>query len=132
MLNTYDVPELGNLEMRLIQERKALLARIEKQLHESDDPKQFGLANRLSEIGDWTLADLQGEIDVALLSHELSELREIDAALKRIVRGSYGICSDCGKPIDLKRLNAQPAARLCLACKEAFEKRRGIVSHSKI
>ena len=131
-LNIYEAPGPGNLELRLVDERKALLSRIEEQLHGSDDPKQLALANRLSEMGDWTIADLQGEIDVALLNHEFLDLREIDAALKRIARGSYGICGGCGKQIDVKRLNAQPSARLCLACKEAFEKRRGIVSHTKI
>jgi len=127
-----DTPILENFETRLILERKALLARIEEQLHSSDDPKQLALANRLAQIGDWALADLQGEIDIALLGHELSGVREIDAELRRIARGTYGVCADCGKPIDFRRLNAQPAARLCLACKEAFEKRRGIVSRSTI
>lgn len=127
-MSDHETPNIANLEARLIQERNTLLARMEEQLRQSDDPKQRALANTLREIDDWTLADPRGGIDVTLLGHELCGLREIDAALKRIARGAYGLCSDCGKPINVKRLNAQPAARLCLACKEAFEKRRGIVS----
>lgn len=127
-----EIPDVAGLETRLILERKVLLAHVEEQLHASDDPEGLALANRLAQIGDWTLADLQGDIDIALLGHELSGLREIDAALRRIVQGNYGTCADCGKPIDFRRLNAQPAVRLCLACKEAFEKRRGIISRPTI
>ncbi len=44
------------------------------------------------------------------------EVAEIDAALERIVRGSYGLCLACGGPIGLQRLRAIPEARYCLSC----------------
>jgi DnaK suppressor protein len=49
-------------------------------------------------------------------------LRAIDAALERIRRGEYGHCSDCGDLISEKRLEAVPAAELCIACKGKREK----------
>jgi DnaK suppressor protein len=30
--------------------------------------------------------------------------------------GSYGICRECGKPIDEARLKAIPWSRLCISC----------------
>lgn len=49
------------------------------------------------------------------LASELREtLDEVDAALKRLDDGSYGICEVCGKPIGAARLEAMPAARLCI------------------
>ncbi len=42
-------------------------------------------------------------------------LEEVDAALKRLEDGTYGICEVCGKPIGTARLEAMPAARLCIA-----------------
>lgn len=116
------------LETRLRAERSELIERVRRHLHASDDPRQFALANHLNDVGDWTLADLMGDLDIAMLGHELSGLRDIDEALKRMASGTYGICSDCGRPISQERLTAQPAARLCLPCKELFERRRGIVS----
>jgi DnaK suppressor protein len=127
-MKTIDTLKVKNLKERLLIERENILHAVEKQMHCSDDPKQLALANRLNEVDDWALASLQSDIDIAILGHELTGLRDIDAALKRIAKGVYGICDECGKQIDMKRLNAQPSARLCLGCKEAFEKRRGIVS----
>lgn len=41
-------------------------------------------------------------------------LVEIDAALERITRGTYGLCETCGDAIDADRLMADPLARFCL------------------
>ena len=46
-------------------------------------------------------------------------LREVEAALERMDAGSYGRCQKCGQPIAEERLEALPAARLCIACKRA-------------
>jgi len=52
----------------------------------------------------------------ALLAQSRSRLEEIDRAVQRYERGSYGICASCGEPIPAGRLSARPAARTCLRC----------------
>ncbi len=42
-----------------------------------------------------------------------NHLREIDNALDKIEKGTYGICSKCGQEIDEKRLKAYPSAAIC-------------------
>ncbi len=42
---------------------------------------------------------------------------------KRIDAGSYGICQNCGDPIDWHRLEARPITVLCLDCKIEQERR---------
>ena len=50
------------------------------------------------------------------LATELREtLEEVEAALARLEAGNYGLCQVCGKPIGEARLEAMPAARLCIA-----------------
>ena len=44
------------------------------------------------------------------------EIRMIEAALGRIVEGSYGICVSCGDPIAEERLDALPHTPLCRDC----------------
>jgi RNA polymerase-binding transcription factor DksA len=61
-------------------------------------------------------------IEHAELQRDLQELREIDAARERIADGRYGECVDCGQPIALERLKAQPTAQRCIACQAAYEK----------
>ena len=46
---------------------------------------------------------------------------EINAALERITTGDYGECGECGEIINPKRLEADPAAMLCISCAEARE-----------
>jgi DnaK suppressor protein len=45
-----------------------------------------------------------------------SELASIQAALARIEAGEYGLCIECEEEIGEKRLEANPAVGLCLAC----------------
>lgn len=51
-----------------------------------------------------------------LLDAALRELDELDAALERVATGDYGVCRRCGRPIDPARLDARPAAALCIDC----------------
>lgn len=43
-------------------------------------------------------------------------LKEINETLEKIKSGTYGVCSRCKSPIEEKRLQAMPVARLCLSC----------------
>ncbi|MDQ4143359.1 MAG: TraR/DksA C4-type zinc finger protein [Actinomycetota bacterium] len=52
----------------------------------------------------------------ALMSQARSHLAEVEAALDRLARGSYGICERCGKPISPERLEIRPHARTCATC----------------
>ncbi|MDZ7260700.1 MAG: TraR/DksA family transcriptional regulator [candidate division KSB1 bacterium] len=52
---------------------------------------------------------------------EAKELREIDFALSKIERGTYGLCENCENPISEERLEAIPTTRLCLECKKTEE-----------
>ncbi|MBB4265303.1 TraR/DksA family transcriptional regulator [Roseospira visakhapatnamensis] len=44
------------------------------------------------------------------------ELARIDAALKRMDEGDYGICLQCGEDIPARRLAFDPAVPHCIAC----------------
>jgi DnaK suppressor protein len=57
------------------------------------------------------------ERDLALSAQALAAVEEIDDALRRIDRKSYGSCERCHEPIPKARLRALPFARLCVACK---------------
>jgi DnaK suppressor protein len=43
-------------------------------------------------------------------------LEDVERALAKLSDGSYGVCEDCGDPIDPLRLEAKPAARYCINC----------------
>ena len=62
---------------------------------------------------------------IAGLQRELqAELAAIDRALQRIDDGSYGLCTRRSEPIGRARLEARPAAELCIDCARELEARR--------
>src|ERR1044071_786330 len=54
---------------------------------------------------------------------EMKLLREVEEALRRIERGTYGICHECEEPISAKRLDAVPWAKYCVTCQESIAAR---------
>jgi len=65
----------------------------------------------------------QGAADLLRLGEaERLEIRRIDAALERIEAGDYGVCAECGGPIEKRRLEALPWAVRCATCAETLER----------
>jgi RNA polymerase-binding protein DksA len=58
------------------------------------------------------------EEDAVLAGKESNIIDEIDRAMRKIARGKYGICENCGKEISEERLRQIPYARFCIRCKE--------------
>ncbi|MDI2031819.1 TraR/DksA C4-type zinc finger protein [Saccharopolyspora sp. TS4A08] len=54
-----------------------------------------------------------------LLADAKAELDALDQAAHRIETGTYGQCLRCGKRISKERLEALPAATLCIRCTSA-------------
>jgi RNA polymerase-binding protein DksA len=65
-------------------------------------------------LADTATATFDRELDEGLEEGAQQTLLDIDAALKRIDDGTYGMCEVCGKPIGAERLDAIPWARLCI------------------
>jgi len=60
----------------------------------------------------------RGEVE-ALAGTLLETLEEVEHALAKLDSGEYGSCESCGQPIPEARLEAKPAARLCISCASA-------------
>jgi RNA polymerase-binding transcription factor DksA len=65
----------------------------------------------------------RAELGDAEVARDADELAAVRAAQRRLARGDYGVCEDCGEPIGAARLQAQPAALRCAACQQRFESR---------
>lgn len=53
---------------------------------------------------------------VSLAADEERELREIDAAINRILNGTWGTCERCGGAVGRDRLRTLPEVRFCAYC----------------
>ncbi len=57
----------------------------------------------------------RGELD-AIAGTLADSLREVEDALGKLDAGTFGACESCGNEIPVARLEAKPAARLCITC----------------
>jgi RNA polymerase-binding transcription factor DksA len=103
--------------------QQELRADVAAKLKTQDDPRLVGLRNRMEDTDDWAAADAMAAHDIALVSRDLTELANVEQALRRVADGTYGECVDCGNAIPYERLAAYPAARRCVACQESEERR---------
>lgn len=119
--------QLKNFEARLKAEKteiETILSRIAKR-----DPKVTGdwdavfpsmehAPSGSSGVLEESAAEVE-EYESRLASEHTLELRlrDVEAALERMKTGTYGICTNCKKEIPLERLEANPEAAVCLACK---------------
>ena len=74
-------------------------------------------------MADMAADTYERELSMNIVSSEQEILYQIDDALKRIDDGSYGICTQCNKPITMSRLKAVPYASMCIACQRTQEQK---------
>jgi len=107
----------------IIEERRvALHEEIRREVARTREEQYGTVAGPVHDSGDEALADLIADVDQAEVTRDLTELRALEAARKRLADGSYGICVDCGADIPIERLRAQPAAARCVECQQRHEK----------
>ncbi|HEX4169974.1 MAG TPA: TraR/DksA family transcriptional regulator [Bryobacteraceae bacterium] len=91
------------------------------------------IANFDEDARDSRTAEVEDPIDAVVSSEAKSlafggsntaaeMLEQVDAALQRIETGEYGICVDCGEPIEPKRLEAVPWTPYCLKDQEKHDR----------
>jgi DnaK suppressor protein len=108
---------------RALEQRRALLLEELRRDAGRLREERFGeLAGPVHDLGDESIAALLADVGDAELSRDLEELREVEAARKRLAEGAYGICVDCGAEIGFERLHAEPAAARCVECQTRHEK----------
>ncbi|MDR1285943.1 MAG: RNA polymerase-binding protein DksA [Campylobacteraceae bacterium] len=87
------------------------------------------------EIEGLDISDARDEVDFATLNannlidqvlniQQSQELFEIDYALSKIEKGTYGICEMCEEAISIQRLKIKPHAKYCIICREISEKEK--------
>jgi RNA polymerase-binding protein DksA len=101
----------------LVQQRQRLL-----DLVQSTAAQMAERTGDLPDVSDRASEGTGDELAASLMAIESAQLDEIEAGIRRIDNGSYGICLDCGKAIPRKRLEILPFAQRCLNCKGMKER----------
>jgi len=117
---------IKELEQRLIKEKESIEKELERFAKKDEKVKGdwdtvFPTFNG-GESGSGALEKAADEVEEysTLLSIEYAlekKLRDVNLALDKMKKGTYGICENCKKEIDEERLKAYPEARNCNNCK---------------
>ena len=118
--------ETEELRDRLRGERDELAAQlstIEEDAFSSTQSELAGDVGLDDESADAGTATFEREKDLSIEQNVRDLLHKIDAALKRIDDGSYGLCRRCGRPIEKMRIKALPYVDLCIKDAQAQSRR---------
>lgn len=116
--------DLKFFEDMLIEKRRELVTA----QSESEKAETFKSQMQAGDGGDTNSADLATdynalETNFSLAAREGKYLVYLEEALKRIKKGTFGICKVCGQLIPKARLMAVPTATKCVNCKEETKRK---------
>jgi RNA polymerase-binding transcription factor len=112
----------SDLKQMLDDRRREIQAEVQGKMRGVREEGSWG--GKLNEVLDAVEsaeADIQEDLEFALVQMKSETLNKINDALVRLEQGTYGNCFDCGEEIAEKRLRALPFAVRCKDCEEARE-----------
>ena len=112
----------SDLKEMLEDRRRELQAEVQGKMRDVREEGSWG--GKLNEVLDAVEsaeADIQEELEFALVQMKSETLNKVNDALVRLEQGNYGNCFDCTEEIAEKRLRALPFAVRCKDCEEARE-----------
>jgi len=110
--------QLEMFERLLLNQKKDLLQESGRTVQEMNEPSE-AFADP-SDRASWESESIRG---LRIRDRERKLLEKIDAALQRLVDGTYGECEECGELISVGRLRARPVTTLCIQCKAEQEEK---------
>ena len=109
----------AELKLMLDGRRKELQAQVQGKIRGVREEGTWG--GKLNEVLDAvesSEADIQEDLEFALIQMKSETLNKVNDALLRLEQGDYGNCYECGEEIAEKRLRALPFAVRCKTCEE--------------
>jgi DnaK suppressor protein len=90
--------------------------------HADDTVNRFRASDdHLTDPLDQGLIDSERFVKLRIRTRESMLIKKIQRSLLDIENGEYGICTDCGEDISIKRLKIRPVATRCIRCKTKQE-----------
>ena len=105
------------LRSQLENERKHLTEQLEQLEADAQPTEERREGSPFGKREEEATESFELEKRLALEKQTRDQLAEVDHALAKFEKGTYGKCDICDKPIDPARLEALPHATLCLTCK---------------
>lgn len=115
-----DIKEVERFRQLLLKRREEIL---DASKHNLEAAQEYG-KDGVTDFADEASIASNKTVLVSLSEAEKKQIVDIDEALFRIKKGTYGICQDCGEQVGEKRLGVKPEATLCIKCQNGAEGKR--------
>ena len=109
--------QIDELKVILLERRDNILSNINNSRLNIDQLKEQDIKDDL----DYAELVSDSFTEGMIANHQLEEFKQIEEALVKISKGTYGICDMCGIVIPLGRLKAKPFAKFCTECRTVYE-----------
>ncbi len=110
--------ELKRFKTKLLEKRLELINVVQKT---ENYGREADNSTEAMDIADKAASSYTKEFMFSKSGSDRQLLQSVIDALDRIEEKDYGDCSNCGEPVERKRLEAVPWAALCLSCQEQAE-----------
>jgi DnaK suppressor protein len=110
-----------DLKRMLEERRKELMSEVQEKIRDVRSESTFSKKHDVLDSGESSEADIQEDLEFALIQMKAETLSKVNEALSRLEEGAYGYCFECGEDISHQRLRALPFAVRCKDCEEARE-----------
>ncbi|WP_455210962.1 TraR/DksA family transcriptional regulator [Kaarinaea lacus] len=114
--------DIASLKSKLLARQNELSDLLNNYISDHEGRQTLDSFIEVADVGEKSVDDFLKDLDIAVITQEVKELKGINAALRRINDGEYGVCIDCAKEISAARLEINPAAERCIDCQTRFEK----------
>lgn len=108
--------QLEELKRALRQKRSELVARLQ---NHRDVEAEWSADDHVERASDSDLRNTNVQ-DRTVIANSLTA---VEVALKKLDRGTYGLCESCGKEIGGARLQAFPTATHCFSCAQKISRK---------
>lgn len=111
----------AELKRILEERRREILSEVKVKMRDVRAVGASGEGQGVLDAAETSEADIQDDIELALIQMKSETLHKIEEALARLDEKTYGYCFACGDEISERRLRALPFAVRCKDCEEARE-----------
>jgi DnaK suppressor protein len=111
-----------HIQEQLENERKRLTSELEQVQTSASSSEERREGSPFGKREEEATETLELEKRLTIENRIRQELAAVEHALEKFEKGNYGLCENCGQPIDPERLEVLPQASLCMNCKALLAK----------
>jgi DnaK suppressor protein len=111
----------AELKRILEERRREIMSEVHEKIRDVRTEGANNTTHGVLDAAETSEADIQDDIEFALIQMKAETLHKIEEALRRLEEGTFGYCFECGEEISERRLRALPFALRCKDCEEARE-----------